>query len=57
VGYYAIKVHYFDASALVKLVANDPDEEPGRSVLRKYTPNMLIPGTRLLSVSQKLLEL
>jgi len=27
--YYAIKVHYFDASAIVKLVADDPNEEPG----------------------------
>ncbi len=32
----SIAAHYFDASALVKLVANDPDEEPGRDVLRKY---------------------
>jgi len=30
------KAHYLDASALVKLVADDPDEEPGRDVLRKY---------------------
>jgi predicted nucleic acid-binding protein len=28
--------HYLDASALVKLVADDPDEEPGREVLRDY---------------------
>lgn len=34
--YYAIKVHYFDASALVKLAADDPDEEPGRDTLRTY---------------------
>ena len=34
--YYAIKVHYFDASALVKLVADDPDEAPGRDALRAY---------------------
>ena len=34
--YYAVKVHYFDASALVKLVADDVDEEPGREALRKY---------------------
>jgi predicted nucleic acid-binding protein len=34
--YYSIKVHYFDASALVKLVADDADEELGRDVLRKY---------------------
>jgi predicted nucleic acid-binding protein len=32
----AVKVHYLDASALVKLVANDVDEEPGRAVLRRY---------------------
>jgi len=30
------KTHYLDASALVKLVADDPDEEPGREALRKY---------------------
>lgn len=30
------KTHYLDASALVKLVANDPDEEPGRDAVRKY---------------------
>jgi len=34
--YYAVKVHYFDASALVKLVADDQDEEPGRDTLRRY---------------------
>src|ERR1039457_1096632 len=34
--YSAVKVHYFDASALVKLVADDQDEAPGRDVLRKY---------------------
>jgi predicted nucleic acid-binding protein len=33
---YSVKAHYLDASALVKLVADDPDEEPGRDVLRKY---------------------
>jgi len=33
---YAVKVHYLDASALVKLVADDPGEEPGRDVLRQY---------------------
>lgn len=33
---YSVKAHYLDASALVKLIANDPDEEPGRNVLRKY---------------------
>lgn len=35
-GYSAVKVHYLDASALVKLVADDPDEEPGRDALRRY---------------------
>lgn len=33
---HSAKVHYLDASALVKLVADDPDEEPGRDVLRQY---------------------
>jgi predicted nucleic acid-binding protein len=33
---YSVRAHYFDASALVKLVADDSDEEPGREVLRKY---------------------
>lgn len=33
---YSVKAHYLDASALVKLVADDPDEAPGREVLRKY---------------------
>jgi predicted nucleic acid-binding protein len=42
--YYAIKVHYFDASALVKLVADDPDEEPGRIALRKYHNQHAHPG-------------
>ncbi len=42
--YYAIKVHYFDASALVKLVADDPDEEPGRDILRKYHREHAHPG-------------
>jgi predicted nucleic acid-binding protein len=42
--YYAIKVHYFDASALVKLVADDVDEEPGRSVLRQYHREHAHPG-------------
>jgi hypothetical protein len=42
--YYAIKVHYFDASALVKLVADDPDEEPGRGSLRKYHWEYAHPG-------------
>ena len=31
-----VKAHYLDASALVKLVADDPEEEPGRDVLRTY---------------------
>lgn len=35
-GVYSVKMHYLDASALVKLVADDPDEEPGRAVLRQY---------------------
>jgi predicted nucleic acid-binding protein len=30
------KAHYLDASALVKLVADDVDEEPGRDALRNY---------------------
>ena len=42
--YYAIKVHYFDASALVKLVADDPDEAPGRDVLRAYYRQHAHPG-------------
>jgi predicted nucleic acid-binding protein len=33
---YSVKAHYLDASALVKLVADDADEEPGREVLRAY---------------------
>jgi predicted nucleic acid-binding protein len=33
---YAVKAHYLDASALVKLVAEDADEEPGRAALRAY---------------------
>jgi len=31
-----IKAHYLDASALVKLVADDQKEEPGRKTLREY---------------------
>ncbi len=31
-----VKAHYLDASALVKLVADDPDEARGRDVVRKY---------------------
>lgn len=42
--YYAVKVHYFDASALVKLVADDPDETPGREILRKYHREHAHPG-------------
>jgi predicted nucleic acid-binding protein len=42
--YHAIKVHYFDASALVKLVADDIDEAPGRDVLRKYFWQHAHPG-------------
>ncbi len=33
---YSAKAHYLDASALVKLVADDPDEEPGRAALLEY---------------------
>ena len=33
---YSVKAHYLDASALVKLVADDPDDEPGRDAIRKY---------------------
>jgi hypothetical protein len=36
VDYHAVKAHYYDASALVKLVADDADEAPGRDVLREY---------------------
>ena len=35
----AVKVCYLDASALVKLVADDRDEEPGRDAVRKYYHN------------------
>jgi predicted nucleic acid-binding protein len=35
-GTYWCKAHYLDASALVKLVADDPDEAPGRDILREY---------------------
>lgn len=35
----AVKVCYLDASALVKLVADDPDEKPGREAVRKYCRN------------------
>lgn len=30
------RTHYLDASALVKLVADDPDEEPGRDAVQRY---------------------
>lgn len=43
-GYYAIKVHYFDASALVKLVAEDFDEVLGRDALRGYHRKHAHPG-------------
>ena len=33
---YWCRASYFDASALVKLVADDPSEEQGRDTLRKY---------------------
>lgn len=33
---YSLKAHYLDASALVKVVADDPDEEPGRKALHDY---------------------
>jgi predicted nucleic acid-binding protein len=42
--YYSIKAHYFDASALVKLVADDADERAGRDVLRKYHREHAHPG-------------
>ena len=42
--YYAVKVHYFDASALVKLVAEDVDDAPGRDVLRRYYREHAHPG-------------
>jgi predicted nucleic acid-binding protein len=35
-GIQSVGAHYLDASALVKLVADDPSEEPGRDVLREY---------------------
>jgi predicted nucleic acid-binding protein len=37
--HHSVRVHYFDASALVKLVAEDVDEKPGRDVLREYFRN------------------
>ena len=36
VHYYALKAHYLDASVLVKLVAEDADENPGRTAIREY---------------------
>jgi predicted nucleic acid-binding protein len=42
--YYSIKPHYFDASALVKLVADDEDEKPGRDALRAYHRERCHPG-------------
>jgi predicted nucleic acid-binding protein len=36
---YPVKACYLDASALVKLVADDPDEEPGRNALRDFYRN------------------
>jgi predicted nucleic acid-binding protein len=33
---HSVRAHYLDASALVKLVADDPDELPGKDVLRQY---------------------
>lgn len=36
---YTVKAHYFDASALVKLVADDVDEESGRVAVREYFRN------------------
>jgi predicted nucleic acid-binding protein len=32
----SIRVHYLDASVLVKIVADDGDEAPGRDVFRQY---------------------
>lgn len=36
VQFYPVKAHYLDASALVKLVAEDADDEPGRTAVRNY---------------------
>jgi predicted nucleic acid-binding protein len=30
------KTHYLDASVLVKLIADDPEDEPGRKAVREY---------------------
>lgn len=49
---YAVKVHYLDASALVKLVAEDPDDEPGRTAIREYYQN----HTNLMTTSYCLSE-
>jgi hypothetical protein len=54
--YYAVKVHYFDASALVKLVADDPDEEPGREILENITVNTRILDTPFRSAWLRLSE-
>src|SRR5690348_1187010 len=35
-GIKMLRCHYFDASALVKLVATDADEAPGRDELKKF---------------------
>jgi len=37
--HHSVRVHYFDASALVKLVADDVDEKLGGDVLREYSKN------------------
>jgi predicted nucleic acid-binding protein len=48
----AVKVHYLDASALVKLVADDQDDEPGRDALREYYRN----NTNFMTTSHCLSE-
>lgn len=48
----AVKVHYLDASALVKLVADDEDDEPGRDALREYYRN----DTNFMTTSHCLCE-
>lgn len=35
-GIRMIRTHYLDASALVKLIADDVDEQPGREALTAY---------------------
>ena len=32
----SVRAHDLDASAMVKLIANDPEEEPGRAALRAF---------------------